>query len=227
MIFQVFFLFKWNRFNPHSGLLLMLDTYSVNTYAANYKTWWLWPCVSINLLKLLADSWLFISAVLRFKLLIKRQLLWKTELENSDIKKSCSTSPAIVVQVPKKIKNKAAFCNNVCLSKKVPLRGTKAVWTAFAFSHFKHTSRTWHSTSVKNVSWILIEKLYACQGVLSSPCYPYGFQQVMVRSLPSWTGKVSKESLRTFKCKFLSYCPQKPFKAIIQKMDVGSRRTFF
>lgn len=71
--------------------------------------------------------------------------------------------------------------------------------TWFVFSLFKHTRQAqafnWCEKCILDSNSEVV-CLPRCMCVLSSPCYPYGFLQVMVRSLPSWSGKVSKEGLR-------------------------------
>lgn len=81
----------------------------------------------------------------------------------------------------------------------------------FGFPVFAQNRKPWHSAGVKNVSLILIEKLSVCQGVLSSPCYPYGFHGEIT---PSRTGKVSEDCRRKSKSnrvfsQFLNYYTSK------------------
>lgn len=70
----------------------------------------------------------------------------------------------------------------------------KHVFKAYVYSLSLNTQshRPRHSTDVKNVSWILIAKLYVCQGACVSSVHP-ATHMVFYKSwwahLPSWTGK--------------------------------------
>ena len=125
----------------------------------------------LPLLKLQTDSWFMLLYIHRpgFKSFSRKSiwLCWKLLH-----KKYRRHFQFLAMQKKNWIKTKI-FYFNVSFNPKqtVHLQAT-SVQGSFVFSVFKHTRRPRHSTDVKNVSWILIARLYVCQGACVSSVHP-------------------------------------------------------